>query len=68
MLVGNYILGWWGDRIELDPTTQAGWEAGAKEFWLMPAIFAASVAVFFFLTFWDKSSAAAPGDLPVDES
>ena len=68
MLVGNYILGWWGDRIELDPTTQAGWEAGAKEFWLMPAIFAASVAVLFFLTFWDKSSAAAPGDLPVDES
>ena len=68
MLVGNYILGWWGDRIELDPTTQAGWEAGAKMFWLMPAIFAASVAVFFFLTFWDKSSAAAPGDLPVDES
>ena len=68
MLVGNYILGWWGDRIELDPTTQAGWEARAKEFWLMPAIFAASVAVFFFLAFWDKSSAAAPGDLPVDES
>jgi len=34
----------------------------------MPAIFAASVAVLFFLTFWDKSSAAAAGDLPVDES
>ena len=68
MLVGNYVLGWWGDRIRLDPTTKEGWEAGAREFWLMPAIFAAAVAVLFFLTFWDKSRAAAAGDLPVDKS
>lgn len=59
MLVGNYLLGYWGDRIALDPTTEAGWLADAKEFWLMPAGLAAGVAVLFFLTFWDKSDAAS---------
>lgn len=55
MLVGNYLQGYWGDRIELDPTTQAGWLADAKEFWLMPAGLAVGVSVLFFLTFWDKT-------------
>ena len=54
MLVGNYVLGYWGDSIALDPTTQEGWAAGAAQFWLMPAGLAAGVAVLFFLTFWDK--------------
>lgn len=56
MLVGNYVLGFWGDKVvELDPTTKAGWLEGAAMFWLMPAIFAAVVAVVFFVTFWDKT-------------
>ncbi len=58
MLVGNYILGWWGDRIGLDPTTQEGWQADAAQFWLMPAALALGVSILFFLTFWDKTSAA----------
>ncbi|MDB4639390.1 MFS transporter [bacterium] len=66
MLVGNYVLGWWGDRIKLDPSTKAGWEAGAEQFWLMPAGLAAGVAVLFFLAFWDKSSAANSG--PTDDT
>jgi len=57
MLVGNYVLGYWGDRIALDPTTQEGWAAGAQQFWLLPAGLAAGVAVLFFLTFWDKAEA-----------
>ena len=61
MLVGNYILGIWGDRIELDPTTAEGWIADAQQFWMMPAGLAAAVAVLFFLTFWDK-----PAALPKD--
>ncbi|MCA9132495.1 MAG: MFS transporter [Planctomycetales bacterium] len=56
MLIGNYVLGWWGDRIGLDPTTKAGWSAQAAEFWLLPAGLAAAVAVLFFVTFWDKST------------
>lgn len=56
MLVGNYILGWWGDRIQLDPSTTAGWMAGAKDFWLMPAGIAFVVAVIFLLTFRDRSA------------
>ena len=55
MLVGNYVLGYWGDSIALDPTTQEGWLAGAAQFWLMPAGLAAGVAMLFFLTFWDKT-------------
>ena len=58
MLVGNYVLGWWGDKINLDPTTQAGWLEGAREFWLMPAALAFGVAILFFLTFWDKGESA----------
>jgi MFS family permease len=58
MLVGNYVLGFWGDRIGLDPTTKEGWTQDATQFWLMPAGLAAAVSVLFFLTFWDKSSAA----------
>jgi nucleoside transporter len=58
MLVGNYLYGWWGDRIGLDPTTKEGWQAGAAQFWLMPAGLALGVSILFFLTFWDKSSAA----------
>ncbi|MCH2203246.1 MAG: MFS transporter [Fuerstiella sp.] len=65
MLVGNYVLGYWGDYIQLDPTTQAGWSDGARDFWLMPAGLAAGVTILFFLTFWDKvhaetESQAAP--------
>ncbi|MCD0459383.1 MFS transporter [Roseiconus lacunae] len=58
MLVGNLVLGRWGDHIELDPTSQEGWLAGAKEFWLLPAGLAAAVAILFFVSFWDKSNAA----------
>ncbi len=58
MLVGNYVLGWWGDDIGLDPTTKEGWLENAGKFWLMPAGLALGVSILFFLTFWDKSSAA----------
>ncbi len=58
MLVGNLILGRWGDFVQLDSTTKEGWIASAGPFWLMPAGFALGVSVLFFLTFWDKSSAA----------
>jgi nucleoside transporter len=58
MLVGNYVLGYWGDSIGLDPTTKEGWSAGARQFWLMPAGIALGVSALFFATFWDKSSAA----------
>lgn len=51
-------MGYWGDRIGLDPTSQEGWLTGGKQFWLMPAIFAVVVSVLFFATFWDKSEAA----------
>ena len=53
MLVGNYVAGWWGDKIKLDPTKE-GWLA-AQDFWLMPAMFAVAVAVLFFLLFRDNS-------------
>lgn len=56
MLVGNYVLGWWGDRIALDPSTRVGWLAGAEKFWLMPAGIALGVAVIFAVTFRDKSA------------
>ena len=56
MLVGNYVLGYWGDRIGLDPTTKEGWLAGAKQFWILPAMIAAAVAILFFVTFWEKPS------------
>jgi nucleoside transporter len=53
MLIGNYLLGWWGDRISLDGSTQEGWLEGAASFWIMPGVFALVVAVFFFFFFWD---------------
>ena len=56
MLVGNYVLGYWGDRISLDPSTKEGWLAAGKTFWMMPAIFAAVVSVVFLLTFWDRDT------------
>ena len=56
MLVGNLLLGRWGDAIELDPTTREGWLADARQFWLMPAGLALGVAVLFFVGFWDKST------------
>ena len=71
MLVGNYVLGFWGDRLELDPATKEGWLADGREFWLMPAIFAAAVAVVFFLTFWDKGEGAESTEMepePVGEA
>lgn len=63
MLIGNYILGWWGDNIGLDGSTMAGWSAGAFQFWILPAVVALGVAVLFFLTFWDKEKIDA-GDVP----
>lgn len=59
MLVGNYVLGFWGDSLGLDPSTKEGWLADGQAFWLMPAVFALVVSAVFFLTFWDKSSAAS---------
>ncbi len=58
MLVGNYVLGLWGDGIGLDPTTREGWHTDAAMFWLMPAGLAAAVAVLFFFTFWEKPGMA----------
>ncbi len=55
MLIGNYVLGWWGDSIQLDGSTTEGWLAGAATFWIMPAIFALAIAIIFFLFFWEKS-------------
>lgn len=51
MLIGNYVLGWWGDRISLDGSTTAGWMDGSYTFWIMPALLAAAVMIFFMLTF-----------------
>lgn len=65
MLVGNYVLGFWGDNIGLDPTTKEGWLADAGMFWLMPAGLALGVSVMFFVMFWDKS---ADANAPVDAS
>ena len=56
MLVGNYVLGYWGDSIGLDPTSKEGWLNGAKEFWMLPAIIAAAVAALFFVSFWDRNA------------
>ena len=54
MLIGNYLLGWWGDNIGLDGATEQGWLDGAFAFWIMPAIMALVVAIFFFFFFWDE--------------
>jgi nucleoside transporter len=55
MLVGNYVLGYWGGKIELDPTTKEGWLADAATYWLLPAGLALAVSILFFATFWDKT-------------
>jgi len=61
MLIGNYVLGWWGDRVQLDGSTTAGWLAGASDFWLMPAILAAVILLFFAFTFRrEKPDVAIP--------
>jgi nucleoside transporter len=54
MLIGNYMLGWWGDNIGLDGATEQGWLDGAFAFWIMPAVAALVVAIFFFFFFWDE--------------
>ncbi len=54
MLIGNYMLGWWGDNINLDGATEQGWLDGAFAFWIMPAVMALVVAIFFFFFFWDE--------------
>lgn len=56
MLIGNYLLGWWGDSINLDGSTMAGWLDGAFAFWSMPAMIALAVAALFYFTFWEKKS------------
>ena len=61
MLVGNYVLGYWGDKIELNPTTQEGWLEDAGQFWLLPAGLSVGVAVLFLLFFRDK-------DVVIEES
>lgn len=55
MLVGNYVLGWWGDRIKLVSSPE-GWLAGAQAFWLMPAGIALAVAAVFAISFRDRSA------------
>lgn len=56
MLIGNYVLGWWGDNIGLDGSTQAGWLEGAFSFWFMPAMVAAAVMLLFVVTFKNEKS------------
>ena len=51
MLVGNYVLGWWGDSIALDPSSREGWLEGATKFWLLPAGISVFVAILFAITF-----------------
>lgn len=54
MLIGNYVLGWWGDALALDGSSSAGWLQDAFMFWGMPALVALAVAVLFFTMFWEK--------------
>jgi len=56
MLVGNKVLGWWGNRLNLDPTSKEGWIQDAGAFWLLPAAIALLVAIIFTVAFWDKSA------------
>ncbi len=56
MLVGNKVLDWWAGSTKLVATTQEGWQAGAKMFWLMPAGIALAVAVLFAVAFRDRSA------------
>lgn len=56
MLVGNLILGIWGDHLKLDSSSVEGWTAGARTFWLLPSGIALGVAIIFALLFSDKSA------------
>lgn len=51
MLIGNYVLGWWGDRIRLDGSTTEGWLEGAFAFWILPATLAAVILLIFAFAF-----------------
>lgn len=55
MLVGNYVLGEWGDRIKLDPTKVQSWSENALKFWGLPALLGLGVAILFAISFWDTS-------------
>ena len=59
MLVGNLVLGSWGDHIKLDGGSKEGWLAGASQFWGMPALAALAVAVVFAVSFKENSGKAA---------
>lgn len=53
MLIGNFVLGKWGDYIGLDGSSRDGWSADAFSFWGMPAAAALVVAIAFALSFRD---------------
>ncbi|MEX0778374.1 MAG: MFS transporter [Balneolales bacterium] len=59
MLIGNYLLGWWGDAISLEGSTQAGWLAGAASFWILPGVIALAVAIMFIIMFRDDGTEVA---------
>lgn len=67
MLIGNYMLGWWGDAINLDGSTQAGWLAGAASFWIMPGILALAVAVMFLILFKDDEVVIEDESVPTSD-
>jgi hypothetical protein len=48
----------------LDATLLAETMAQWKEFWTLPAIMAAAIAVVFFLLFWDRTGSDAPAGPP----
>jgi len=56
MLIGNYLLGYWGDYIMLDGTSASGWQSGAFSFWIMPSVLALVVLLFFASTFKSEHS------------
>ena len=58
MLVGNYLLGWWGDGIALDGSSMAGWRQSAFAFWIMPALLAVVILLFFTFTFQSEKTNA----------
>lgn len=55
MLVGNYVLGAWGDKIQLEPTKAESWATNALMFWGLPSALGLGVAILFAVAFWDKS-------------
>ena len=60
MLVGNLVLGWWGDRIGLVSTRQ-GWLDKGTQFWLLPAGIAVFVAILFIVFF--RAPKLKPGEI-----